>query len=378
MNSSTHMRILYIIHEATRSGAPMQMLRIIRNLKEQHGELQQDILLMFGGNTLQEEFRQSADQFFILDTYSSSLRTKIKQYLSHRNFLRQQYDLIVANTVVALAPGIRYKKHFSAPLVFCLRESEYSFRIYDGFERDISYCDKIITVSNLVKSVLVQKYKIASSHIEVIHNFPAFKLEDGTTGTNLPPEASGKFIIGLSGELAWRKGCDILPLLATAYKRKYPSDNILFLWLGNYSKGVRHQMEYDTDTSSTSDIIYMAGLVKNPIPYYHSFDIFLILSREESFGNVVSEAALIGKPIVGFDDCVGAIELMKQGNACIAVPYLDIDAMSDALHDLYIHPDKRHDIGQKGKEWLSSQLDDQRSTDQYYRILIEISQNKRS
>lgn len=353
----------------------MQMLRIIRNLKEQHCDLQQDILLMFGGNALQEEFRQSANQFFILDTYSSSLRSKIKQYISHRNFLHQQYDLIVANTVVALAPGIKYKKHFNIPLVFCLRESEYSFRIYDGFERDISFCDKIITVSDLVKNILVRKYNVASSLVEVIHNFPTFKLEQSSSVFSLPPESNGKFIIGLSGEVCWRKGCDILPLLATAYKRKYPADNILFLWLGNYSKAARQQMEYDTDLSSTGSTIFMTGLVSDPIPYYHSFDVFLILSREESFGNVVAEAAMVGKPVVGFDDCVGAVELMKKGDACITVPYLDIDAMADALHNLYIHPDKRHALGQKGKEWISLQLSDQHSTNQYYNTLLEFQKN---
>ena len=366
------MRVLYIIHEATRSGAPMQMLRIIRNLKERHSDWRQDILLMFGGNAMQEEFCQAADNFFVQNTYSNSIRNKIKKYLSYRQLLRQSYDVIVANTVVALAPGIELKKRFKIPLVFCLRESEYSFRIYDGFERDLSFCDKIVTVSDLVKTILVQKYNIAPTMVEVIHNFPSFKLERPDTSTPLPYETPGCCIIGLSGEVCWRKGCDILPLLTTAYRKKYPDDRVLFVWTGNYSHAARQQMEYDTDTSSTSDMIYMAGLIKDPIPYYHSFDIFLILSREESFGNVVAEAAMIGKPVVGFDDCVGAVELLKQGDACISVPYLDLDGMADALHDLCIHPDKRQALGEKGKVWLTSQLNDQRSTEQYSQVLMNL------
>ena len=366
------MNILYIIHEATRSGAPMQMLRIIRNLKALHPDWRQDILLLFGGNALQEEFCQVADNFFVQNTYSSAFRSKIKQHFSNRRLMRQQYDVIVANTVVALSPGIKLKARFKAPLVFCLRESEYSFRIYDGFERDLSFCDRIITVSDLVKSILVCKYKISPSTIEVIYNYPSFNLVPSQSTITLPYETGKGCIVGLSGEVCWRKGCDLLPLLATTYKKKYPNEDLLFVWIGNYSNGARHQMEYDTAMSATHGNIFMAGLVNDPIPYYHSFDIFLILSREESFGNVVAEAAMIGKPVVGFDNCVGAVDLLKQGDACIAVPYLDIDGMADALHDLYVNPEKRHSLGQKAKAWLSAQLNDQNSTQQYSKVLQSI------
>lgn len=367
------MRILYIIHEATISGAPMQMLRIIRNLKEQHNEWKQDILMVYGGNALQEQFRQVADDFFVLHSYSQSLRSKIRHFFAHRKPLKAQYDVIVANTVVALAPGIELKKKLHAPLVFCLRESEYSFRIYDNFEHDLSFCDKIITVSNLVKTTLVEKYNINPALVEVIHNFPTFKLDPPSPNTQLPYVTSGRCIIGLSGEVCWRKGCDILPLLATAYQKKYPEDQVLFVWIGLYSKEARHQMEYDADLSGTKNILFMNGITENPIEFYHSFDIFLTLSREESFANVVAEAAMLAKPVVGFDDCVGAVELLKQGNACLTAPYLDIDGLSDILHDLYADPDKRHALGLKAKEWFSSQLNDNRSTEQYYKILTKIA-----
>ena len=363
------MRILYIIHEATISGAPMQMLRIIRNLKVQHNDWKQDILMVYGGNALQEQFRQVADDFFVLHSYSQSLRSKIRHFFAQRKPLKPQYDVIVANTVVALAPGIELKKKLHAPLVFCLRESEYSFRIYDNFERDLSCCDKIITVSDLVKTTLVKKYNINPALVEVIHNFPTFKLNTPSSNTQLPFETSGRCIVGLSGEVCWRKGCDILPLLATAYQKTYPDDQVLFVWIGHYSKEARHQMEYDADLSRTRDILFMNGITENPIDYYHSFDIFLTLSREESFANVVAEAAMLAKPVVGFDDCVGAVELLKQGDACLSVPYLDIDSMAYAIHDLCTHPEKRKTLGEKGKMWLEQQLNDQRSTEQYSRVL---------
>ncbi|MBP3763031.1 MAG: glycosyltransferase family 4 protein [Bacteroidales bacterium] len=366
------MRVLYIIHEATISGAPMQMLRIIRNLKAQRSDLHQDILLIYGGSALQEEFRKSAENFYILNTYSSSIRTKIKQRISHKRLMEQHYDIIVANTVVALAPGIEMKAHFHAPLVFYLRESEYSFRIYDGFERDLAQCDRIVTVSDLVKSILIQKYQISPETVEVVHNFPSFKLDATSPNTPLPYDTAGRCIIGLSGEVCWRKGCDLLPILAAVYKKKYPGDKVLFVWTGNCAHGIRQQMEYDSDLSTVRDNIHLTGLIKDPLPYYRSFDIFLILSREESFGNVVAEAAMIGKPVVGFDDCVGAVELLKQGNACLSVPYLDIDGMADALHILYSSPQRRQELGQGAKTWIESRLDDNRSTEQFLRVLESV------
>ena len=73
-------------------------------------------------------------------------------------------------------------------------------------------------------------------------------------------------------------------------------------------------------------------------------DAFLLTSREDSGPMVMLEAAAFRIPILCFDESGGAPEFVAH-DAGIAVPYLDIRQMADALLDLEQSPDLRRRFG---------------------------------
>ena len=101
------------------------------------------------------------------------------------------------------------------------------------------------------------------------------------------------------------------------------------------------------------DKIRWIGAVKKPLDYQAGFDVFLLLSREESFSLTAEEAAITGTPIIGFEGATGAAEWIKEG-AGILVPYMDYDALADALYKMYCDPKLREFLGLKGKEIITN------------------------
>ena len=103
-------------------------------------------------------------------------------------------------------------------------------------------------------------------------------------------------------------------------------------------------------------------------------DVYLSLHRGEGFGLGVAEAMSLGKPVV-VTDYSSTTEFCKSDNA-ILVPYHivdvprgacdnpcyarvktwaepDIDAAAAALRDLYDHPEKRQQLGESARQFIT-------------------------
>jgi glycosyltransferase involved in cell wall biosynthesis len=94
-----------------------------------------------------------------------------------------------------------------------------------------------------------------------------------------------------------------------------------------YERNLREQVEAD----GLGECVTFAGFVPSVWPVLADIDILLVPSRgEESFGNVVIEAALSGRPVVASNHS-GLQEAMAALRAAVAVPADDPRAMADAI-----------------------------------------------
>jgi glycosyltransferase involved in cell wall biosynthesis len=82
---------------------------------------------------------------------------------------------------------------------------------------------------------------------------------------------------------------------------------------------------------------------------FREFDILLLPSREDPFPLVCLEAGLLGKPVICFEKAGGIPELLEDGGGRV-VPYLDIDAMAEAVKFYHDHPEIRQADGNRLKE----------------------------
>jgi glycosyltransferase involved in cell wall biosynthesis len=94
-----------------------------------------------------------------------------------------------------------------------------------------------------------------------------------------------------------------------------------------YERELREQVQ----TAGLGDRVTFAGFVPRVWPVLADIDILLVPSRgEESFGNVVIEAALSGRPVVASNHS-GLQEAMSALRAAVPVPVDDPRAMADAV-----------------------------------------------
>jgi glycosyltransferase involved in cell wall biosynthesis len=87
------------------------------------------------------------------------------------------------------------------------------------------------------------------------------------------------------------------------------------------------------------------------VDYYHRFDIFVNISRFESFGVSVLEASACGLPVL-LSDAGGLNEVGVQDSTCLFVKPGDKDATSRALITLIEDKVLRKNLGEGGRRFV--------------------------
>jgi len=83
---------------------------------------------------------------------------------------------------------------------------------------------------------------------------------------------------------------------------------------------------------------------------YVEADVFALLSRHETWGVVVNEAAASGLPLVLSDRVGAAYDLLRDGENGFLVPADDVDAAAGAIRKLADDPDLRRRMGERSRE----------------------------
>jgi glycosyltransferase involved in cell wall biosynthesis len=87
---------------------------------------------------------------------------------------------------------------------------------------------------------------------------------------------------------------------------------------------------------------------------YVDADVFALLSRQETWGVVVNEAAASGLPLVLSDRVGAAHDLLRDGDNGFLVPADDVDASAEALRKLAADPELRRRMGARSQELVAS------------------------
>jgi glycosyltransferase involved in cell wall biosynthesis len=83
---------------------------------------------------------------------------------------------------------------------------------------------------------------------------------------------------------------------------------------------------------------------------YVDADVFSLLSRYETWGVVVNEAAASGLPLVLSDRVGAAYDLLRDGENGFLVPADDVDAAAEAIRKLAADRDLRERMGKRSRE----------------------------
>jgi glycosyltransferase involved in cell wall biosynthesis len=368
-------KILFISHDATRTGAPIIFLNFLEWFKN-NSKIPFRILLKSRGD-LETRFQALApvNVFYNQQTasgwYSQAIIGRAIQYISNRfhvSRLRRELSqddigLVYSNTVTN-GGVLQYLASLNCPVITHVHELESEIRKSgpDNWELVKKFTKHYIAVSEAVKQNLILNHNIPEKNIDVVHGFISIsQLKHNLQGGNNTRESliipKDALIVGSSGAGSWRKGKDLFVQLAAKVIRKQVGRAIHFVWVGGRTdKSEFDAIEHDFRHAGISDKIHFVKHVPNPLDYYAEFDIFAMISREDPFPLVNLEMAAMGKPIVCFENAGGTPEFVEH-DAGFVVPYLDIDAMAEKIFVLAQNEDLRKEMGRKGFEKVMKNFD---------------------
>jgi len=355
-------KILFISHEASPTGAPRVLLNILQWIK-QNTVIPFDILLLDGGE-LEYEFKELGTVYYWKDPQSEkqqSVTRRVFNRICNKNYnpkkvynkklldtLQQNnYTIVYGNTLVSLnaiikltqmLPNIKIIVHVHE--LYC-----YSLWFYEQLKAIQAYDVTYISVSKVTTENLETNHHIPSKDIQLIYE----TIETKEVRKFRKERADTNFIVHGCGWVDVRKGNDIFMFVAQRAIQKYPAIPFLFQWIGKIPPTHKYFIENDIEKSGMLGKVVFIGELLKPYETFSQCDVYLMTSREDPFPLVCIEHAVLEKPIICFDKGTGVSEFVES-DAGIIVPYMDIEAMADALAYLYQHPEKRKAMGTKAGE----------------------------
>ena len=361
-------RILFLSHSASRNGATILLLELIRWLRSSvNWDLE---VLMNGRGPLVGEFQSLCRTTVWRDPSNlttrllpTSLESRVLPRLEFhymRTLLaRRRFDLVYANTaaswrqVAALAGR-------APTLLWHIHELGYGLRRVIGEERGrrlFPQATRFIAVSQSVAETLVAEFGAAREKIDLVHGFvPVTAPGESVRATRRqqvrdrlgwPAEA---FVVGGCGSLGWRKGTDLFLQVARLVCQGDIRATTRFLWVGGDGRDpAAAEFEHDQDALGLGGRCRRIDTTADVSDLYCAMDAFALTSREDPFPLVMLEAGAHGLPVVCFDKSGGGPEFVGN-DAGLVAPYLDVASFAAHVRALRDNRDACSGLGSAASE----------------------------
>jgi glycosyltransferase involved in cell wall biosynthesis len=355
-------KILFVSHEASRTGAPIVLLHLLRWLKA-NTSLEFVILVKWPGELL-SEFEAVGPTYTFQFPYPSLKGFKSKLVGNWNTYIgipqyysKLKKELVAHNIGLIYANGIgtgvllNFLEFLHCKVICHIHELEIG--IQANGKENLAYIKKCtshyIAVSKAVKHNLMRNHFIEESLISLVYEFiPQREIVSDRkllTEYHIPDKA---FVVGAAGSADIRKGADLFVLLAKELIDISTKELFYFVWIGNKSASNEYIFEDIKKLGLEKQVIF-TGSKSDPLPYFIDFDAFVLLSREDPYPLVCLENALLSKPILCFDNSGGMPEFV--GNDCgFVVPYLDIKVMAARIRDLQANMELKVQLGENARE----------------------------
>lgn len=364
--------ILFVSHNASRSGAPLILLEMIRAFKA-ISDIPFAILIMEDGSLRAEFEKLGPTELYYSIREARQSRTETgfkKQILRAKMFLKYsgirkrigKPGLIFLNTITnghiqrKLVTGKARHITYVHELATSIREGTSAVSLNAVLE----HTDLFLTGSDAVRRNLVGSYGIPPHKINVLYSSIPIVKRDRSDHADFVMALKRKsgiaedaVVVGLMGNSEWRKGFDLFIPLVSSYFELFPSSKVHFIWKG-YNSGDNRKYYHDFDSLRAGISVNISLLPhdNDNIPTMAGFDIHLLLSREDPYPIVVLEAASFAIPTICFADAGGAIEFVGN-DAGAVIPFGNLVALSRSINLLVENVEMRRRLGNRAQEKVS-------------------------
>ncbi len=340
-------RIVIVGHDAHRNGAQINMLNMVRCLKQ---EFQIDVLiLLLKGGELVTEY-EHVGTTLVLDN-AENWKQSLKDIAIYYKSLGTKK--VISNTVVT-GEVVQILKTLDYHVVSLIHELP-SLIEAQNLQKDCwsiaRNADSIVFASNIVANEFVNRYypepkKILIAPQGIVFNPHSEQRQKIRSKIREKLDFSENTLLIMGcGFGDKRKGIDLFVLMAGIVSRLLAHTDIAFIWVGAVEDNLSSYIQADIKQLGLDNSFHITGFVQDTSRYYVAADVFALTSREDPFPSVVMEAFDAGLPVVAFDGGGGYVDIVNDKTGAL-VPYIDVSAMSEAIVSLVEGTSRRNRISQ--------------------------------
>lgn len=258
------------------------------------------------------------------------------------------FDVIHSHDWLTYPAGIHAKNVTGKPLVIHVHASEFDRSrgkpnpTVFSIEKDgMNNADHIITVSDLTRKTVIEKYGIDPAKVTTVHN-AVIPLSDELL--NLQRREGKDKVITFLGRITMQKGPEYFVEAAAKVLQK--TRNVRFVMAGGGD--MEAAMIRLAAKRGIADRFHFTGFLRGKDVYqmFRDSDVYVMPSVSEPFGISPLEAMEMGVPSI-ISKQSGCAEILDN---VIKTDYWDIDAMADAMHALISYPALHRELKEKGIE----------------------------
>lgn len=271
-------------------------------------------------------------------TYGPSLYREIRNYalVAEKLAFEEEFDVIHAHDWLTFPAGIAAKKVSGKPLVVHVHATDFDRSggdagtlVYSIEREGMEAADKVITVSNLTRKTVIEKYGIPSEKVVTVYNAVEPLPERNKSAVKRIP---GVKTVAFLGRITVQKGPEYFVEAANMVLKIMPHTRFVMAGSGDMMNGI---IEHAARLGIT-DRFHFAGFLKNDEVHQllDVSDVFVMPSVSEPFGIVPLEAMLAGVPVI-ISRQSGVAEIV---NFAFKTDFWDTFAMADAIYGLLKYP----------------------------------------
>jgi glycosyltransferase involved in cell wall biosynthesis len=283
-------------------------------------------------------------------TYGSSLMEEIQNYSVVASVIasENEFDIIHAHDWLAYPAGMAAKAATGKPLVLHVHATDFDRSggnvnpvVYNMEKGGMDYADKIITVSNLTREIVINKYGINPDKVTTVYNAvePMHHTE-----VEKPVRGFDDKVVTFLGRITLQKGPEYFIEAAKLVLSKMP--NVRFVMAG--SGDMMERMIRRAASLGITDRFHFTGFLKgnDVFTMLGMSDVYVMPSVSEPFGISPLEAMQSNVPVI-ISKQSGVAEVLTHA---VKVDFWDIEAMADAIYGILTYPALSKMFVMNGKE----------------------------
>jgi len=285
--------------------------------------------------------------------YPDNLIEEIANYEAVASVLAHQvdFDIIHSHDWLTYPAGVFAKQISGKPLVIHVHATDFDRSrgqvnptVYGIEKRGMDMADHIMTVSELTRQIVIEKYHQHPNKVTTVHN-AVEPLPDVESFTKT--ERKDKVVCFL-GRITMQKGPEYFVEAAARVLQK--TKGVRFVMAG--SGDMMHAMIDLASKRGISDKFHFTGFLKGRQvnEMLAESDVYIMPSVSEPFGISPLEAMQVGTPSI-ISKQSGCAEILTHA---IKTDYWDIDAMADAIYAIVKYPAMYKSLRELGRDEVNN------------------------